>query len=76
MRDQDLDAQVGSLVNRSAAIRENATLGTALKLLVRERSGLPVLAAGDQTVVGWLTHHDLLSAYARHREEIGGGSGS
>jgi CIC family chloride channel protein len=70
MRDQDMDVHVGALATRSPTVREGATLGTALTLLVREHSGLPVLATEGETVVGWLTHRDVLAAYARRAAEV------
>jgi CIC family chloride channel protein len=71
MRDQDLDVRVGDLARRSATVRENATLGRALTLLVREHSGLPVLATEGESVVGWLTHRDVLTTYASKAAEGG-----
>jgi CIC family chloride channel protein len=70
MRDENPDTPVGALARRSTTVREDASLERALSLLVKERAGLPVLAAQDGTVVGWLSHHDVLSAYTRRLEEI------
>lgn len=37
-----------------------------------EEDGIPVLAAGSDLLVGWLTHRNLLSAYAARRGGRGG----
>ena len=58
------------------------SLERALGLLVRdERLGLPVLAADNRRVVGWVTHRDVLRAYnarleqsVEQAEQQGGGS--
>lgn len=69
--DQDVDLQIGSLAIQSATVHQDASLGTALALLVRERSGLPVLAEDGQRVIGWLSHRDVLNAYARTTAQRG-----
>ncbi|HEX3806430.1 MAG TPA: CBS domain-containing protein, partial [Gaiellaceae bacterium] len=41
------------------------TLEQALPEVLLARSGLPVVDADDQQVVGWLTQSDVLRAYHR-----------
>jgi chloride channel protein, CIC family len=63
-----LDATAGSLALEGAVLRPNQPLEQALSSLLREHSGLPVVDVETGTLVGWLTHLDLLRAYGRRLE--------
>jgi CIC family chloride channel protein len=65
MRENALDATAGSLALQLPALPGDASLEHALTLLVRQEvSGLPVVTREGQHVIGWLTHRDILRAYA------------
>jgi chloride channel protein, CIC family len=65
MRDNALDATAGELAIETATLDPAASLERALQELVtRATSGLPVVAEGGR-VIGWLSHVDVLRAYAR-----------
>jgi CIC family chloride channel protein len=65
MRENALDATAGSLAHHLPALRPDETLEVALSMLMRQEiSGLPVVTRDGNHVVGWLTHRDVLSAYA------------
>jgi len=68
IRANALDATAGSLALESAVLRPNQPLEQALSSLLREQSGLPVVDAEMGSLVGWLTHLDLLRAYDRRLE--------
>jgi CIC family chloride channel protein len=63
------DATAGDLSEQPPTASLDQPLTDALpNLLHGETSGLPVLAGDETTVVGWLTHRDVLRAYqARQR---------
>ena len=68
------DAQAGSrptaaeLAATSPVLRADQTLEEALDQLVQHHGGgLPVVADSDGQVIGWLTHRDVLHAYAAAR---------
>lgn len=64
-RDNELDVTAGDLATRAEPLRRNQNLEEALATLVdHERSGLPVLSADGQRMVGWLTPRDVLRAYS------------
>jgi CIC family chloride channel protein len=70
-------AQAGSrptaaeLAATSPVLRADQTLEEALGQLVQHHGGgLPVVADGDGRVVGWLTHRDVLHAYATARGRV------
>ncbi len=57
-------------------LRADGALENAARLLGdSEEAGLPVLAAEGRTVVGWITHRDVLRAYLRGSQARGGGGG-
>jgi CIC family chloride channel protein len=72
-RDNALDTVAGDLAQRIPALSPGQSLEQALGILVRdERPGLPVLAAANGGIVGWLTHRDVLRAYnARLEQSLG-----
>ena len=72
-RDGDLEILARDLARATSFVRENQSLERALASLVRERSGLPVLSENGGRVVGWLSDHDVLDAYARRLAEGGPG---
>ena len=54
----------GELAHEVAALKEDESLEEALKtLLGDDGSGAPVLAPDGKTLVGWLTHRDVLLVY-------------
>jgi CIC family chloride channel protein len=73
VRDNALDTVAGDLAQSTPTLYPNQSLERALGLLVRdERHGLPVLATDNQSIVGWLTHRDVLRAYnARLEASLG-----
>ena len=59
-----VDLPVGDLAQVVPTVTVDQTLAQALEHLVRgDMSGLPVLGSDGRTVVGWLTHRDVLRAY-------------
>ena len=70
MRDNALDLVAGDLAQSTPTLAPEQSLERALGLLVRdERAGLPVVTADDRSVVGWLTHRDVLRAYNARLEQ-------
>jgi CIC family chloride channel protein len=64
MRDNVLDVTVGELAQQTATLAADQTLERALGMLVRMDSpGLPVLSDDGRSIVGWITHRDVLKAY-------------
>jgi CIC family chloride channel protein len=62
------DAVAGDLAEQPPTAFLDQSLTDALPLLLHgETSGLPVLADDEATVVGWLTHRDVLHAYQSRR---------
>jgi CIC family chloride channel protein len=76
-RDNVLDATAGELAVEEPGLRPRQSLTEALRLLVRdESSGLPVLSEDGRSVIGWLTHRDVLRAYSERLERtVGRGDG-
>jgi CIC family chloride channel protein len=62
MRENALDADAAELARETPVLTGDETLEDALAALLREGSGLPVVADGQQ-LVGWLSHQDVLRAY-------------
>jgi CIC family chloride channel protein len=59
------DVTAGDLARTIPALRSNQPLQDAVStLLAGDQHGLPVMAADDRRIVGWLTHRDLLKAYS------------
>ncbi len=65
MQQASLEGTAGDVAQATATVREHETLERALVLLVRERSGVPVISSDGSKAIGWLSHRDLLDAYAR-----------
>jgi CIC family chloride channel protein len=65
MRDDALDSTVGELAQALQPLSPTQTLEDALAELLRAHSGLPVVTDEDGAPVGWITHLDVLRAYAR-----------
>ncbi len=63
MRENALDATAGELTQDIPALKPDQTLEDALGALLHAHSGLPVIAPGSDSPVGWLTHRDVLHAY-------------
>jgi chloride channel protein, CIC family len=57
-------AVAADLAEQPATLTPGQSLKQSVTLLLRdESSGLPVLSDDETTVIGWLTHRDLLHAY-------------
>jgi CIC family chloride channel protein len=65
MRENTLGSTAGELAQALPALSGDQTLEEALAELLRAHAGLPVVEGGDGTPVGWITHVDVLRAYAR-----------
>jgi len=64
MRENALDTVVGDLAQPTPTLAEDQSLDRALGPLIRsDVSGLPVLASDGVTMIGWLTHRDVLRSY-------------
>ena len=64
MRDNALDVTAADLAEMPAALGLGTDLEHALQQLIQqERSALPVIDDHTTSMVGWLTHRDLLMAY-------------
>ena len=58
------DITAGDLANLASAAAPDAPLDTALSQFVQQgTSALPVMDPGGSTILGWLTHRDILVAY-------------
>ena len=55
------------LLRNAASVRADEPLASAVRVLAAEEDGVPVLASQSDRLVGWLTHRDLLRAYAERR---------
>jgi chloride channel protein, CIC family len=64
LRDRDHDDTAGDVARDLPTLRAGQTLHDALgALLASETSGVPVLDDDGRTVIGWLTHADVLDLY-------------
>ena len=64
MRDNALDVTAGDLADMPRTVSPDMTLEAALSQLVQQsRSTLIVMAPSTTTLLGWLTHRDILVAY-------------
>jgi CIC family chloride channel protein len=64
------DLSAGALVHEAPELRTDHSLQDAVRALaVTDDEGLPVLDAGGEHVVGWLTHRQLLRTYREHLDE-------
>jgi len=58
----------GSVARPLPLLRNTDTLDRAARLLTDiDEDGLPVVAGDGDTVVGWITHRDILRAYLRRK---------
>ena len=58
------DITAGDIAHVATAVAPDAPLDTALSQFVQQgTSALPVMDTGGSTVLGWLTHRDILVAY-------------
>ena len=65
-RDLTTDTRVGQLVRKVPTLRADQSLDLAVDTLLHaDVTGLPVLAPDDATLVGWLSHRDVLTTYHR-----------
>ena len=72
LADSRSDTTAGDLAEQPPTVSLDQSLTDALPLLLHgEASGLPVLAHDDTTIVGWLTHRDVLRAY-QSRQRLSG----
>jgi len=72
LADSRPNTTAGDLAEQPPTASLDQSLADALPLLLRgETSGLPVLAHDETTVVGWLTHRDVLRAYQTRRSLSG-----
>ncbi len=64
-------AVAGEVARTPASLHAGDTLDQAIRALARGAdSGLPVRAADDGDIVGWVTHRDILHAYHEERERL------
>jgi len=60
-----LDATAAGLAVATPTLRADQSLDDALATLIdHDRTGLPVLSTDGSRLVGWVTHRDVLRAYA------------
>jgi CBS domain-containing protein len=72
LADSRPDETAGDLAEQPPTASLDQSLADALPLLLHgETSGLPVLGHDETTVVGWLTHRDVLRAY-QSRQSLSG----
>ena len=58
------DITAGDLAHLATAVAPDAPLDTALSQFVQQGTpALPVMDPGGSTILGWLTHRDILVAY-------------
>jgi chloride channel protein, CIC family len=77
LRDQRLDRPVGELLVSSPALPADSSLGDAVhRLVANDGGGLAVVEPRDRNIIGWLTHQDVLRAYAGTRTQLPTGPGS
>lgn len=75
MRDNATDLPVANLAHDLPFLTADQSLEAALEALLHEGiTGLPVLERDQQTVVGWLTHRDVLRGYHGHLTSPAAGS--
>jgi CIC family chloride channel protein len=73
LTDSDTEPTAAELAHAVPELRADARLEDAAKTLGQsDDAGLPVLAADDGGIVGWLSHRDVLLAYQRERERRAG----
>jgi CIC family chloride channel protein len=72
LSDSAANLPIGRFAQSVPTLTIDQTLAEALSQLVHDHvSGLPVLGADGRTVVGWLSHRDVLRAYQVHAEHQG-----
>ncbi len=75
MREDELDANAGSLVRRLPTLRADESLAEATGTLVQtDSSGLAVLDPDSARIVGWLSHRDILRVYDQRLKQQRAGS--
>jgi CBS domain-containing protein len=63
------DITAGDLAHQATAVAPDAPLDSALSQFVQQStSALPVMDPGGSTILGWLTHRDILVAYQKRVE--------
>ena len=60
----ELETRLGELADPAPPLRVTQTIDAALSSLLRAEHGLPVVAGHPDTLIGWLTHADVLHAYS------------
>jgi len=77
LADSRPDLAAGDLAEQPSTASLDHSLKDVLPLLLHgETSGLPVLADDEATVVGWLTHRDVLRAYQARQRLFGRADGA
>jgi CIC family chloride channel protein len=67
--DRSSQTVAGDLAEQPVTLRAEQSLKQTVALLLHnESSGLPVVNDDETTVIGWLTHRDVLHAYETHHE--------
>ena len=63
------DITAGDLAQPATTVAPDAPLDTVLSQFVQQgTSALPVMDPGGSTILGWLTHRDILVAYQKRVE--------
>jgi CIC family chloride channel protein len=63
------DLLAGELTRSNPTLRTDQPLHDALStVLASDQHGVPVVAAGDGRIIGWLTHRDVLKAYSERAD--------
>ncbi len=76
LRDSAGDFTAGDLADMPSTLSPDASLDSALTQFVQQNtSALPVEDKAASTIVGWLTHRDILVAYEAHTRATGSNSG-
>jgi len=72
LRDNAFDDPIGSMVLATPTVASDENLESALRTLLRhDLAGLPVVGGDNNSVIGWLTHRDVLRAYRDWRMRRG-----
>ena len=71
LAESGLDTCAGYLAHTARELRADDSLEQAVRALsLSDDAGLPVLAETGASVVGWVTHRDVLRTYHRERERL------
>ncbi len=77
LREEAGDVTAGDLADVPATLLPDAPLDSALTQFVQQdTSALPVVDKATSTIVGWLTHRDILVAYETHTHAAASNSGT